>query len=171
MLGKYTRIVNVCIFGVRMVSCVPELGKTWVEQIVRRVGSEKASEMCRHDKRRRLGFYAVYLMNREAHNWQFEQSHLGGCRYRLRFRFYKVWRMGSQSYDRMARPIWRARCNDLLARGKAFHLHLFPTQAVLFVGGCLNDRGCLAPLYSHVNPYGRFELDLESRMDFQSMVA
>ena len=44
-----------------------ELGKTWVEQIVRRVGGEKASEMRRHDKRRRLGFYAIYLMNREAH--------------------------------------------------------------------------------------------------------
>ncbi|MFK5978777.1 MAG: Tn3 family transposase [Rhizobiaceae bacterium] len=44
-----------------------ELGKAWVEQIVRRVGGEKASEMRRHDQKRRLGFYAVYLMNREAH--------------------------------------------------------------------------------------------------------
>ena len=32
-------------------------------------------------------------------------------------------------------------------------------------------RGLNPLIYSHVNPYGRFELDLENRMDFQNKVA
>ena len=42
------------------------LGKTWTEQMVRRVGAEKASEMRRHSQNRQLGLYAVFLMVREA---------------------------------------------------------------------------------------------------------
>ncbi|RWK27976.1 Tn3 family transposase [Mesorhizobium sp.] len=42
------------------------VGKTWVDQIVRRVGAEKASEMRRHAPRRQLGLYTVFLMTREA---------------------------------------------------------------------------------------------------------
>lgn len=41
-------------------------GKAWVEQIVRRVYGEKASEMRRHAPARQLGLYAVYLLSREA---------------------------------------------------------------------------------------------------------
>lgn len=41
-------------------------GKTWVDQIVRRVGAEKASEMRRHMRPRQHGLYAVFLMVREA---------------------------------------------------------------------------------------------------------
>ncbi len=41
-------------------------GKAWVEQIVRRVGGEKASEMRRHAPARQIGLYAVYLLSREA---------------------------------------------------------------------------------------------------------
>ncbi|WP_394893842.1 hypothetical protein ACG873_02000 [Mesorhizobium sp. AaZ16] len=41
-------------------------GKTWIDQIVRRVGAEKASEMRRHASRRQLGLYTVFLMMREA---------------------------------------------------------------------------------------------------------
>ncbi|MEC5383666.1 DUF4158 domain-containing protein [Aurantimonas sp. C2-6-R+9] len=41
-------------------------GKSWVEQIVRRVAGEKASEMRRHAPERQLGLYAVFLMSREA---------------------------------------------------------------------------------------------------------
>jgi TnpA family transposase len=41
-------------------------GKPWIDQIVRRVGGEKASEMRRHAPRWQLGFYAVFLMVREA---------------------------------------------------------------------------------------------------------
>lgn len=42
------------------------VGKGWVDQIVRRVGAEKASEMRRHVRTRQLGLYAVFLMAREA---------------------------------------------------------------------------------------------------------
>jgi TnpA family transposase len=42
------------------------VGKPWIDQIVRRVGAEKASEMRRHTRQRQLGFYAVFLMVREA---------------------------------------------------------------------------------------------------------
>jgi TnpA family transposase len=42
------------------------VGKTWVDQIVRRVGAEKASEMRRHTPRRQFGLCAVFLMVREA---------------------------------------------------------------------------------------------------------
>jgi Domain of unknown function (DUF4158)/Tn3 transposase DDE domain len=42
------------------------VGKTWVDQIVRRIGAEKASEMRRHTPRRQFGVYAVFLMVREA---------------------------------------------------------------------------------------------------------
>src|SRR3546814_14825183 len=38
----------------------------WVDQIVRRVAGEKASEMRRHAPARQLGLYAIYLMSREA---------------------------------------------------------------------------------------------------------
>src|SRR3546814_5794790 len=41
-------------------------GKPWVDQIVRRVAGEKASEMRRNVPARQLGLYAVYLMAREA---------------------------------------------------------------------------------------------------------
>ncbi|MGJ7043311.1 hypothetical protein J2Y63_006595 [Shinella sp. BE166] len=41
-------------------------GKAWVEQIVRRVGGEKASEMRRHAPARQIGLYAIYLLFREA---------------------------------------------------------------------------------------------------------
>src|SRR3546814_14082894 len=41
-------------------------GKPWVDQIVRRVAGEKASEMRRHAPARQLGLYADYLMAREA---------------------------------------------------------------------------------------------------------
>src|SRR3546814_8246144 len=41
-------------------------GKAWVDQIVRRVAGEKASEMRRHVPARQLGLFAVYLMAREA---------------------------------------------------------------------------------------------------------
>jgi len=41
-------------------------GKSWIEQIVRRVGGEKAFEMRRHTPARQLGLYAVFLMVREA---------------------------------------------------------------------------------------------------------
>ncbi|MER9223947.1 DUF4158 domain-containing protein [Mesorhizobium sp. M0644] len=41
-------------------------GKPWIDQIVRRVGAEKASEMRRHAPRRQLGLSAVFLMVREA---------------------------------------------------------------------------------------------------------
>ncbi len=41
-------------------------GKTWIDQIVRRVGAEKASEMRRHAPRRQLGLHTVFLMMREA---------------------------------------------------------------------------------------------------------
>lgn len=41
-------------------------GKTWIDQIVRRVGAERASEMRRHAPRRQLGLYAVFLMVRQA---------------------------------------------------------------------------------------------------------
>src|SRR3546814_4666919 len=41
-------------------------GKAWVDQIVRRVAGEKASEMRRHVPAGQLGLYAVYLMAREA---------------------------------------------------------------------------------------------------------
>lgn len=36
-------------------------GKPWVDQIVRRVAGEKASEMRRHAPARQLGLYAIYL--------------------------------------------------------------------------------------------------------------
>lgn len=42
------------------------VGKAWVDQIVRRVGAEKASETRRHVRTRQLGLYAVFLMAREA---------------------------------------------------------------------------------------------------------
>lgn len=42
------------------------VGKPWIDQIRRRVASEKASEMRRHAPARRLGMYAVFLMTREA---------------------------------------------------------------------------------------------------------
>ena len=45
---------------------LPAAGKIWIEQIVRRVDGEKASEMRRHSAARQLGLYAVYLMSREA---------------------------------------------------------------------------------------------------------
>jgi len=41
-------------------------GKTWIEQIVRRVGAETASEMRRHSPTRQLGLYTVYLLSRQA---------------------------------------------------------------------------------------------------------
>ena len=41
-------------------------GRVWVEQIVRRVGGEKASEMRRHAPVRQIGQYAIYLLFREA---------------------------------------------------------------------------------------------------------
>lgn len=41
-------------------------GKAWVEQVVRRVAGEKASEMRRHAPTRQLGLYAIYLLSREA---------------------------------------------------------------------------------------------------------
>jgi len=41
-------------------------GKDWIAQIVRRVCGETASEMRRHSLSRQLGFYAVFLMVREA---------------------------------------------------------------------------------------------------------
>lgn len=41
-------------------------GKTWIDQIARRVGAEKASEMRRHAPKRQLGLYAVFLMVRQA---------------------------------------------------------------------------------------------------------
>src|SRR3546814_8048437 len=41
-------------------------GKPWVDQIVRRVAGEKASEMRRHAPARQLGLYAIYLMSQEA---------------------------------------------------------------------------------------------------------
>ncbi|QND54544.1 DUF4158 domain-containing protein (plasmid) [Phyllobacterium sp. 628] len=41
-------------------------GKGWIDQIVRRVGGERASEMRRHAPARQLGLYAVFLMAREA---------------------------------------------------------------------------------------------------------
>lgn len=41
-------------------------GKAWIEQVVRRVGGEKASEMRRHAPARQIGLYAVYLLSREA---------------------------------------------------------------------------------------------------------
>src|SRR3546814_2940514 len=40
-------------------------GKAWVDQIVRRVAGEKASEMRRHVTARLLGPYAVYLRSEE----------------------------------------------------------------------------------------------------------
>ncbi|QGM48321.1 Tn3 family transposase [Methylocystis heyeri] len=40
--------------------------KAWVEQVVRRVGGEKASEMRRHAPARQIGLYAVYLLSRET---------------------------------------------------------------------------------------------------------
>ena len=42
------------------------VGQPWINQIVRRVGAEKASEMRRHMPQRQLGLYAVFLMVREA---------------------------------------------------------------------------------------------------------
>ncbi|WP_095205181.1 Tn3 family transposase [Mesorhizobium carmichaelinearum] len=42
------------------------VGKHWIDQIVRRVGAEKASEMRRHSAQRQLAFYAVFLMVRQA---------------------------------------------------------------------------------------------------------
>src|SRR3546814_13817612 len=45
---------------------VKATGKRWVDQIVRRVAGEKASEMRRHAQARQLGLYAIYLMSREA---------------------------------------------------------------------------------------------------------
>lgn len=41
-------------------------GTAWVEQIVRRVAGEKASEMRRHAPARQIGMYAIYLLSREA---------------------------------------------------------------------------------------------------------
>ena len=41
-------------------------GKAWVDQVVRRVAGEKASEMRRHTPARQLGLYAIYLLSREA---------------------------------------------------------------------------------------------------------
>ncbi|MFT8347293.1 Tn3 family transposase [Gluconobacter oxydans] len=41
-------------------------GKTWIEQIVRRVGAETASEMRRHSSARQVGLYTVYLLARQA---------------------------------------------------------------------------------------------------------
>ena len=41
-------------------------GKAWVEQIVRRVAGEKASEMRRHAPTRQIGLYAIYLLSRAA---------------------------------------------------------------------------------------------------------
>lgn len=41
-------------------------GKAWVEQVVRRVCGEKASEMRRHAPARQIGLYAIYLLSREA---------------------------------------------------------------------------------------------------------
>ncbi|WP_153039757.1 Tn3 family transposase, partial [Pseudovibrio sp. Ad37] len=32
-------------------------------------------------------------------------------------------------------------------------------------------RGLTPLIYSHINPYGRFELDLEQRIDFESKLA
>ena len=42
------------------------VSKAWVDQIVRRVAGEKASEMRRHAPVHQLGLYVVYLMAREA---------------------------------------------------------------------------------------------------------
>lgn len=41
-------------------------GKAWVEQIVRRVAGEKASEMRRHAPARQIALYAIYLLSGEA---------------------------------------------------------------------------------------------------------
>ena len=42
------------------------INPAWTEQVVRRVSSEKASEMRRHTEARQLALYAVYLMARET---------------------------------------------------------------------------------------------------------
>lgn len=43
-----------------------DFGKTWLEQVIRRVNSENASEMRRHSPKRQFGLYAIYLMSRES---------------------------------------------------------------------------------------------------------
>lgn len=41
-------------------------GPAWIEQIERRIGGEKASEMRRHPRTRQLGLYAIFLMSRQS---------------------------------------------------------------------------------------------------------
>ncbi|HAB39517.1 MAG TPA: Tn3 family transposase [Rhodobacteraceae bacterium] len=42
------------------------IGRPWLDIIIRRVSGETASEMRRHDQKHRMGLYAVYLMGRES---------------------------------------------------------------------------------------------------------
>jgi hypothetical protein len=45
-------------------------------------------------------------------------------------------------------------------------VHLLPVEDLLFVGGGSHDLRALTPLfYNHVNPYGTFHLDMNSRLD------
>ncbi len=68
-LDNILALTNRLIF-IRQLSLPRDLllmaGKPWIEQIIRRVGGEKASEMRRHTRTRQLGFYAVFLVSREA---------------------------------------------------------------------------------------------------------
>jgi hypothetical protein len=62
-------------------------------------------------------------------------------------------RVGQQAFrrlrpepdDGMARPLWRARGDDLLACRARLGVYPFPAAALLLVGGRRHDRGCAAP--------------------------
>jgi len=77
---------------------------------------------------------------------------LGRHRHGLRLRFQEVRRLGPKPHDRMAWPLRWLRSDDLLARRKACDLHLFAAQALLLVGGRLDDRGRAATLHGHGDP-------------------
>jgi hypothetical protein len=55
--------------------------------------------------------------------------------------------LGSESYDRVPRPLSASRGDDLLAHGQTGGLRLFAAEALLFLRGDGHDPGCAAPLY------------------------
>ena len=79
-----------------------------------------------------------------------ESPDLGRRHDGLRFRFQEIRGMGPESDDRMARPLWRARRDDLLARRSKIALHLLAAQDLFFVGGGRHDRGRDTALHGDV---------------------
>ncbi len=55
--------------------------------------------------------------------------------------------LGPEPDDAVARPLWRPRHHDLLARRTKIAVHSFPTQIAVILRGCVDDRGRGSPLH------------------------